>query len=85
MRELREETNLEARRGRIVGETIDGFRDSRDVYRTRFVQVADVRGEPERCEPHNGDVWRWYRWEALPQPLFAPVASLVRAGFRPDA
>ena len=34
--------------------------------------------EAERC---GG--WDWYSWDALPKPLFKPVASLYRQGFAP--
>ena len=78
-RELYEETGLEARAGRVVAETIDGFRDSRAVYRTRFVSMDGVSGEPRRREPAKVEGWGWYPWESLPEPLFAPVASLLRS------
>ena len=84
IRELREETALEADRGRVVAETVDGFRESRDVFRTAFVEVIDARGEPARREPDKVGGWHWFRWDELPDPLFAPVASLVRAGYTPS-
>jgi ADP-ribose pyrophosphatase YjhB (NUDIX family) len=81
-RELYEETGLEARAGQVVAETVDGFGDSRTVYRTRFVSMADVTGEPRRREPAKVEGWCWYPWESLPEPLFAPVASLLAARSR---
>ncbi|HZO95787.1 MAG TPA: NUDIX domain-containing protein [Gaiellaceae bacterium] len=81
-RELREETGLVARRLRVVGETVDGFADSRLVYRTRFV-AAEAAGEPRLLEPDRAAGWEWHPWSRLPEPLFAPVASLARAGFAP--
>ena len=77
-RELYEETGLEARAGRVVAETLDGFRDSRAVYRTQFVRMKGTTGEPTRREPAKVDGWDWYPWDSLPAPLFAPVASLLR-------
>ncbi len=76
-RELYEETGLEARGRRVVAETVDGFSDSRTVYRTRFVSMSGVSGEPRRREPAKVEGWVWYPWESLPEPLFAPVASLL--------
>jgi ADP-ribose pyrophosphatase YjhB (NUDIX family) len=84
IRELREETALEADAGHVVGETVDGFPRSRDVFRTLFVEVSDARGEPARREPDKVEGWQWFRWDALPEPLFAPLASLVRAGYVPS-
>jgi ADP-ribose pyrophosphatase YjhB (NUDIX family) len=84
LRELREETGLRARGGRLVGESLDGFPDSRLVFRTSFVEVAGTRGEPEVLEPDKAAEWRWWPLSQLPSPLFAPVASLTESGFQPD-
>lgn len=85
LRELLEETGLEARGGRLIGESIDGFPDSHLVFRTDFVEVDDTRGEPGALEPDKAAEWRWWPWSQLPSPLFAPVASLVASGYRPGA
>src|SRR5947208_9769594 len=50
LRELREETGLRGRRPHVVGETLDGFPESRLVYRTRFVAV-EAEGEAQAAEP----------------------------------
>jgi 8-oxo-dGTP diphosphatase len=83
LRELREETGLAAMGARPVGETLDGFPESRLVYRTRFVLAAGVRGEPRASEPDRTAAWRWFDWGGLPEPLFRPVESLVASGFAP--
>ena len=83
IRELREETGLVAHGGRVVAETLDGFPESRLVFRTQLVVLEDVSGEPSPREPDKTAAWRWFDWRRLPQPLFRPVASLVAAGFRP--
>jgi 8-oxo-dGTP diphosphatase len=83
IRELREETGLVALGGRVVGETLDGFPESRLLFRTHMVVLDDVHGEPSPREPDKTAAWRWCDWRRLPQPLFRPVASLVAAGFRP--
>jgi ADP-ribose pyrophosphatase YjhB (NUDIX family) len=79
LRELAEETGLEARSARVVFEVVDGFPESRLVYRTRFVQVDDVVGRPSACEPDKTEGWQWHPWSSLPAPLFSPVASLAAA------
>ena len=80
-RELREETGLLARSTRVVAESLDGFPESRLVFRTRFVLVADAIGEPRPCEPEKTNEWCWFEWNKLPAPLFRPISSLVSSGF----
>jgi 8-oxo-dGTP diphosphatase len=84
LRELAEETGLEARDPNVVFEVVDGFPESRLVYRTRFVQVDDAGGRPSVREPDKTEGWQWHPWSDLPAPLFAPVASLADAGYDPS-
>jgi ADP-ribose pyrophosphatase YjhB (NUDIX family) len=83
LRELAEETGLEARAPRVVFEVVDGFPESRLVYRTRFVQVDVPAGRPRVREPDKTEAWQWRPWSDLPAPLFAPIASLADAGYDP--
>lgn len=83
IRELREETGIEATTAHLVAETLDGFPESRLVLRTRFVEVGGSCAKPQRREPDKTGEWRWWSWPALPAPLFRPVASLVASGYRP--
>ena len=76
-RELAEETGLVAGQGIIVGESVDGFPESRQVFLTSFVLVADVSGDPQTREPDKHGPWEWLAWQALP----APFASLVASGW----
>ena len=84
LRELREETGLVGVNPRPIGMTVDGFADSRDVFRTTFVRLDVGADEPVAREPEKTARWEWFDWHDLPQPLFSPVASLVAAGYRPD-
>jgi 8-oxo-dGTP diphosphatase len=52
-------------------------------YVTVFVAAAGAAGEPRVLEPAKCERWEWHRWDALPEPLFAPLASLRAAGYRP--
>jgi 8-oxo-dGTP diphosphatase len=79
-RELMEETGLQAAGSRVVAECLDGFPESRLVFRTRFV-IVDAIGEPQAREPRKTGEWRWFDWDELPAPLFRPVASLISGGF----
>ena len=76
VRELREETGLVAERARVVSQTFNRFEDGCD-WTSVFVAV-DVPGgtEPLLHEANKCAAWGWFRPNALPSPLFAPVASL---------
>jgi 8-oxo-dGTP diphosphatase len=81
-RELHEETGLDAGEARVVAETDDIF-PSGLRYRTFFVRVEGVTGEPVVREPEACERWSWFPWRELPQPLFIPVANLRATGFQP--
>jgi 8-oxo-dGTP diphosphatase len=54
--------------------------------RRHFVTLhhcVSAAGEPVVREPDKVHAWRWVEWDALPEPLFAPAASLVAVGWRP--
>lgn len=82
-RELWEETGLALRHALPGPATNDCFPEIAAQYVTVFVVAPDATGEPRRCEPDKCDGWDWYGWDALPQPLFAPLASLQAMGWRP--
>ena len=83
-RELVEESGLVGAVPRVVAETLDVF-PSGQTWRTRWVLMEWVSGEPEVLEPDELDSWGWYSWDRLPAPLFLPMASLVASGFDPGA
>jgi len=82
-RELLEETGLNARSVTPVAWTSDIIVDSAQHYVTLHHLVGAL-GEPEVREPEKVEGWHWHRWDALPEPLFAPAASLHASGWRPD-
>ncbi len=82
-RELVEETGLVGAVPRVVAETVDSF-PSGDTWRTHWVLMDWVSGEPEVLEPDEVDSWGWYAWDRLPAPLFVPMASFVATGFNLD-
>jgi 8-oxo-dGTP diphosphatase len=82
-RELDEETGLVGgvlTRGPWVS---DVFEAEGMHYVTIFIVVRDPVGEVVRREPAKCARWEWVPWEALPAPLFAPLASLRATGFTP--
>ena len=80
-RELLEETGLSARRVTPVGWTDDVF--PQGLHYVTLHHLVEADGEPERREPDKAGPWSWHPWEALPQPLFAPVASLRATDWTP--
>jgi 8-oxo-dGTP diphosphatase len=82
LRELDEETGVEAVNPRVVSETNDAFPVGLR-YRTLFVRVDWAGGEPVVREPDKCRQWGWFSWDEPPQPLFLPVTSLRATGFRP--
>jgi 8-oxo-dGTP diphosphatase len=82
LRELYEETGLEATNAHVVAETIDDFPEGLR-YRTLFVRVDWADGEPALREPDAFERWEWFPWDALPAPLFLSVANLRATEFRP--
>jgi MOSC domain-containing protein YiiM/ADP-ribose pyrophosphatase YjhB (NUDIX family) len=75
LRELSEEAGVEAINPRVVADTEDDFPEGLR-YRTLFVRVDWVGGEPTVREPDKCGRWGWFLWDDLPQPLFLPVANL---------
>jgi 8-oxo-dGTP diphosphatase len=84
-RELLEETGLvlgPCERGPC---TSDVFDEVRQHFLTVFVLARHTLGEPATLEPDKCDGWQWFDGSALPQPLFAPLASLLATGFDPGS
>jgi 8-oxo-dGTP diphosphatase len=61
--------------------TSDVFGRDEAHYVTLFVVAALISGVPEVREPTKCTHWSWYRWGALPRPLFQPIESLLATGF----
>jgi len=73
-RELLEETGMKAlaaQTGLWSNDVIDGDKH----YLTLFAVVHQFEGEPQILEPHKCEKWQWFPINALPEPLFLPVAS----------
>jgi 8-oxo-dGTP diphosphatase len=82
-RELREETGLELGPITCGPTTNDVFLEAGEQYVTVFVIAREASGTLENCEPHKCEGWSWFAWQALPEPLFPPLQSLLETGFTP--
>lgn len=83
VRELWEETGLQAASIEPLGFTSDVFADEGLHYVTLHHLVA-AEGEPSRREPDKVTEWLWAPWDAVPEPRFAATASLLDGGWRPN-
>lgn len=81
-RELLEETGLVADTIEPVAWTSDVIPGSNAHFITLHHHVQ-APGEPVVLEPDKVQAWHWIEWDTLPEPLFAPAASLLAQGFRP--
>ena len=82
-REVKEETGLTIRSVVPGPYTCNVFSAERKHYVTLFVLAECPLGEPRVLEPEKCSSWQWCRWSELPQPLFAPLVSLVGSGYVP--
>ena len=83
-REVLEETGLELGRISLGPYTSDVFHTEGKHYVTLFVVAHGATGEPQLLEPAKCARWGWFRWSALPEPLFLPLQSLRSSGFVPE-
>lgn len=83
VRELREETGLEAaeREVSVFAMLHDAVHGINRVTMAALVTVGD--GTAQVTEPHLISTWQWTRPEELPTPLFDPSAQIL-AAWRPD-
>lgn len=84
VREVLEETGLEVQDVVPAPWTSDVFAQEGRHYITLFVVARIATGEPEVREPDKCAGWQWFRWSGLPEPLFAPLATLRAGGFVPE-
>lgn len=82
-REVLEETGVQLTNLRFGPYTNDIFVEEGKHYVTLFVIADYAGGTVELREPDRCAAWLWCDWEALPQPLFLPMANLLRLGFNP--
>lgn len=75
-RELSEETGLKALSAHMGPWVNDIFEEKH--YVTLFVFVDKFEGDLELLEPHKCERWEWFEGNAIPNPLFTPIHSLIK-------
>ena len=83
LREVAEETGLEAVVTGYGPFTNDLFVDEGKHYVTLFVLATAPVGQPQVMEPEKCAEWRWCDWDALPEPRFLSIEHLLATGYRP--
>jgi 8-oxo-dGTP diphosphatase len=76
-REVKEETALIVERLAKVSFTSDIY-DNGEQYVTLFFTATKWSGRITNLEPHKFSEWHWFPPEELPQPLFKPIATLLK-------
>ena len=76
-REAREETGLEVADLSFVAITNDLFEAEQKHYITIWMRAGAIVGEPSIASPREMTEFGWFAWDALPEPLFLPLAQLV--------
>jgi len=82
-REVAEECGLKIHKPVFVVATNDLFTDEGKHYITLYMKANWKSGEPEVLEREKMVKWQWFDWDALPSPIFIPMANLIKTGFRP--
>jgi len=77
VREVREETGVDARSARFVGVTNDVFGEEALHFVTLWFELEYVEGEPRVVAADELSEVRWFSHDALPQPLFLPFERFV--------
>jgi 8-oxo-dGTP diphosphatase len=82
-RETLEEAGIKIKNLRIGPYTNDYFKSENLHYVTLFVIADYASGKVRVMEPHKCLEWQWREWNNLSQPLFLPIANLLKQGFNP--
>lgn len=77
MREVLEETGLVLRGVRKYDFADDIFPENNTHYVTLFMIADTFSGKLENREPDKCEGWDWFEVNALPEPLFRPIQTLI--------
>lgn len=76
LREVLEETGIQARGLELISVTNDKIPDNHFV--TLGFICRDFDGEAEAREPDEISEWGWFGLEELPSPLFPPTEKMIK-------
>jgi len=76
-REVQEETGLKIKALRHLGFTDKSFAVGQRQYVTLLVSGIYVSGEAQTLELDKCEVWQWFDYRQLPQPLFEPISLFM--------
>ena len=82
-RETMEETGVGITNVRALGFTNDLFEESGLHYVTLWMAGEYASGEATVAAPYEASEVAWAAWDALPRPLFLPLANLLRGASYP--
>lgn len=83
-RETHEEAGIAIANAKQAAFTNDFSEDDDTHYVTLFVVADWLSGEAHITEPDVTSDMGWFTWDELPRPLFQPIESLLKQGFRPE-
>lgn len=78
IRETLEETGVEIDNVRFRAVTNDVMEDDGRHYVTVWMQGDYLAGKPRVAAEHEMSEVSWFRWDALPRPLFKCLENLIR-------
>ena len=76
IRELKEETDLDAKKLELISVTDEIVHDAHFVS-MGFV-CTEWEGEVKTMEPEEITEWRWFPLDELPSPMFKPSAKMIK-------
>ncbi|WP_030162210.1 nucleotide triphosphate diphosphatase NUDT15 [Streptomyces sp. NRRL S-244] len=82
-RELAEETDLRAAPGDIRMLTVQLSPEAGTTRLTAGAVTGAARGTPKVTEPHKILRWQWFAPDGIPEALYAPSVTVLRA-WRPE-
>ena len=72
-REVLEETGLKVKDLRHLGFTDRTFVMGDSRYITLLISCEHESGEAQTLEPDKCEIWQWFDYRQLPEPLFKPI------------
>ena len=76
-REVLEETSLKIKKLRHLGFTDKTFTIGQHQYITLLVSCDYDSGAAEVLEPDKCELWQWFDYRQLPEPLFEPISLFL--------